>query len=53
MSELNARLGYLCLWSDATLEVTIGELALDLVEKICVVVLFAYIVTRTGFSLKY
>jgi len=31
------------------LEVTIGDLGLDLVEKICVVVLFAYIVTRTRY----
>ena len=31
------------------MEVTISDLSLDLVEKICVVVLFAYIVTRTKY----
>jgi phosphoserine phosphatase RsbU/P len=31
------------------LEVSIADLSLDLVEKICVVVLFAYIVTRTKY----
>ena len=31
------------------MEVTISDLSLDLVEKICVIVLFAYIVTRTKY----
>ncbi|TET44049.1 MAG: hypothetical protein E3J66_01235, partial [Dehalococcoidia bacterium] len=31
------------------MEVTIGDLALDLIEKICVVVHFAYIITRTKY----
>ena len=43
MSELDSTQDCLRPWEDATLEVTVADLSLDLVEKICVVVLFAYI----------